>query len=199
MIVGITGRTGSGKTAAAKVFESYGAYMIDADKLGHKALLKTGTAYNEVVEAFGPGILAPDGEIYRKVLGRIVFSDAAKLTLLNRITHKHIARYIAEEISDAAFSPIKYKNAVLDAVLLYESGVYRFCNAVIAVVSGADKRRERIIARDGLCTEAANRRISIQEENNIDASKLADFLLENDGSYEDFIDQTKKLAEALFG
>jgi dephospho-CoA kinase len=118
---------------------------------------------------------------------------------LNRITHKHIARSIAEELAEAAFSPKRYGNAVLDAVLLYDSGVYRICNAVIAVVSGADKRLERIVARDGLCAEAANRRISIQQENNVDASRLSDYVLENDGSYEDFIARAKELAEVLIG
>ena len=81
MLIGITGGIGSGKSVLCDVARDMGFYVISADKIGHDILRKGSSAYNEVVEIFGEGILSENGEIDRKKLGRLVFSDKEKLML----------------------------------------------------------------------------------------------------------------------
>ena len=77
--VGLTGGLASGKTFVAACFESFGAHVIHADKLGHEILEPDGEAFDEVVEEFGDGILADDGSINRKKLAAVVFPAPEKL------------------------------------------------------------------------------------------------------------------------
>src|SRR4051794_35768254 len=74
-VIGLTGGIASGKSAVREMLEARGAYVIDADKLGHQAYVPGGDCYRDVVAAFGPAIVAADGQIDRKALGAKVFGD----------------------------------------------------------------------------------------------------------------------------
>ena len=89
-IVGLTGGFGSGKSFVASLFRGLGAKVVDADKLGHKALKKGSVAYKRVVAAFGKNILLPDLSISRKALAGKVFANKVNLEKLNRIVHPGI-------------------------------------------------------------------------------------------------------------
>ena len=94
--VGLTGGIGSGKSTAAAILADLGAYVIDADRVGH-AVYEPGTqGWLQVVTAFGDDIVGPDGTIDRKRLGGMVFSNAEELERLNGIVHPLIRTAVAD-------------------------------------------------------------------------------------------------------
>ncbi|OQB14185.1 MAG: Dephospho-CoA kinase [Firmicutes bacterium ADurb.Bin193] len=174
MIIGLTGGSGSGKTTLCRAALDLGYYVINADKVGHGILLKGGAAYNEIAESFGSEILAPDGEIDRKKLGSVVFSDGEKLLLLNRITHPKITAEIKNMIKD------RKGVVVIEAAALFESGFNKLCDIVIAVLAPEAERIRRISERDGLSIEDAAKRIKSQKSDEFYIEN-ADIIIENDG------------------
>lgn len=175
MLIGLTGGIGSGKSTLGRAAADLGFFVIDADKVGHNILLSGNPAYNEVVEHFGSGILSPSGEIDRKKLGAIVFSDSDKLKVLDQITHKRIAQAIDDMIKGC-----DNKNIVLEAAVLFESGMDKICDFIIAVVAPADQRAKRIAARDSLDEKRVMERMCSQKD---DAyyTERADMVIRNDG------------------
>ncbi|NXN71967.1 COASY synthase, partial [Himantopus himantopus] len=100
-VIGLTGGTGSGKTSIAKLLGQLGAFLIDADKLGHAIYVPGGPAYEQVVVAFGAEILNEDGTINRKVLGAKVFGNQERLKSLTDIVWPEMARMVKEQIREA--------------------------------------------------------------------------------------------------
>ena len=183
-VIGITGGTGAGKSVVSAYLKKRGATIIDADALSREITKEGGIALPEIDKAF-PGVIK-DGVLDRKALGRIVFSDSGKLSVLNEITHKYIKKLTEERIenSDGLI--------ILDAPLLFEAGEDKLCDKVIFVTADEDVRIKRIMARDNLSFEDA--------KNRVDARNLApimekcDLLIKNNGdvgfvekAVEDFI------------
>lgn len=178
MIIGLTGGIAAGKSTVARILASLGAYIINADKIGHNILDKNKNAYNDVKEEFGEIILKESGQIDRKKLGEIVFSDKAKLEKLESITHP----YIIEEIKYETKEKIKdYHHLVLDVPLLFETGLENIVDITWVVVCSYEKQIERISKRDGLSREEAKKRIAAQMETS-KKIKLADFVIYNNGT-----------------
>ncbi|NXX99872.1 COASY synthase, partial [Centropus bengalensis] len=100
-VIGLTGGTGSGKTSIAKLLGQLGAFLIDADKLGHAVYVPGGPAHEQVVAAFGAEILNEDGTINRKVLGAKVFGNPERLKSLTDIVWPEIAQMVKEQIREA--------------------------------------------------------------------------------------------------
>lgn len=137
LVVGIMGKIGSGKSTVAKMLETdYGFECLDADRFGHLALESEKGA---LIQAFGRGILGPDGSIDRKTFGSVVFSDPAKLSLLNSIVHPRIKRDISEIVRKA-----KNKKFVIDAALLFEIGLDELCDFIVSVESPVESVIERV-------------------------------------------------------
>ena len=135
-LVGIVGKVGSGKSTVAKILEEkYGFIHIDVDKLGHDALV---SEKNEIVSAFGTGILSEDGSVDRQKLGAVVFLHPDKLILLNSIVHPKMKRIVRETVLNS-----KNPLLVIDAALLFDMGLDDLCDFIIAV----DAPEEDIIAR----------------------------------------------------
>jgi dephospho-CoA kinase len=159
--VGLTGNIASGKSSAALFFAELGAHVIDADRVVH-LLLKSGTpVYRKIVDAFGEGVLSCAGEIDRRVLGRMVFSDAEKRLLLNSLTHPAVETEILRrivELEQSASSGI----IIVDAALMIETGGYRMYHRLIVVTCDPALQVSRLIARDGLTAEEAGARIASQ-------------------------------------
>lgn len=178
MIIGLTGGIAAGKSTVARILASLGAYIINADKIGHNILDKNKNAYNDVKEEFGEIIVKESGQIDRKKLGEIVFSDKAKLEKLESITHP----YIIEEIKYETKEKIKdYHHLVLDVPLLFETGLENIVDITWVVVCSYEKQIERISKRDGLSREEAKKRIAAQMETS-KKIKLADFVIYNNGT-----------------
>lgn len=174
-IIGITGTTGAGKSTVCEELEKRGAKIVDADRISHDVSRKNGTAFNEIVAAFGEEILENSGEIDRGRLAAIVFSDNDKLSMLNEITHKHIYDEMRNQILGSAADVV-----VLDVPLLFQSEFPFECDVTVAVVSSPQMRLERIMQRDGISRDAALLRIESQMSDSEYETK-ADICFKNDG------------------
>ncbi|HUT78567.1 MAG TPA: dephospho-CoA kinase [Polyangia bacterium] len=194
-IVGLTGGIASGKSTVARFLRQAGLPVIDADALGHLALAPDGAAYREVVDTFGTGILGVDGvSIDRRRLGALVFDDPQQRVVLEGITHPAIAALSRRglELIDERGGRL----AVYEAALLVETGMHRGLSGLIVVSCSLEHQLERVLARDGLDPAAAAARIASQFPL---AEKLAvaDWVIENNGTYEELAERTDALAESL--
>ncbi len=171
-VVGVTGGSGSGKSTICKALTSYGYIVLDADKIAREIVIPGEPALAEIIDAFGSAICQRDGSLNRKSLANIVFNDENSLQKLNAITHKYITQKIQERIN-------AQENAVfiIDAPLLYESGLDALCNVTIGVTANLEIRIERIINRDNLSDKEARMRLDAQDsiEQNL---KRVDFLMD---------------------
>ena len=179
ILAGLTGTIGSGKTLAASYFKELGAHIIDADALARELVCPGQPALAEIVEAFGAGVLSPDGSLDREKMAAIVFSDPAQKKTLESILHPRI---IAREME--AYQAIRRLDpcavVIVDAAVLIESGNYRNMDKVIVVAAGEEARAERAARRGGLSREEIEAREATQyclEEK----LKYADFVLDNRG------------------
>lgn len=162
-IIGLTGGTGSGKGFVSEMLKERHAYVMDTDKTAHEIILKGKPAYDEIVEYFGRSILDENGEIVRRRLGDIVFSDSEKLKVLNACTHKYIRLEVKKTIEEISPQTDKYTAIVLDAPMLAEAGITDICDDIWVVYADAEVRVKRIMERDGITEEQARNRIASQK------------------------------------
>ena len=159
-IIGLSGQSGAGKTTALQVLKQSGATVCDCDKVSREVMMKNTPCTKEIISYFGEDIASCDGEINRKKLGEIVFCDKAKLDKLTEITHRYIKAHIFDLIDDAKSKG--HDTFIIDAPLLFESGLDKICDITLAITAPKDARIERIIQRDGISKELAEKRISAQ-------------------------------------
>jgi len=171
ILFGITGASGAGKSYVSDIFRQNGFYIIDADKTGHNIIKKGRRAYYDIISEFGDIILMSDGEIDRRKLGSIVFSDKKRLDVLNKITHPQIRNEIYAEAD-------KHDICGVDGALLFECGIK--CSPVISVIADKDIRIKRIMKRDGISAEDAENRINSQKNNDFYIAN-SDFVIINNG------------------
>jgi len=98
LVIGLTGSIGTGKSEVARLLQALGAVVINADQVGHEAYRPNSDSWREVVKVFGEEILQPSGEIDRRKLGAVVFSDPEQLAKLNNIMHPRMARMVAQQL-----------------------------------------------------------------------------------------------------
>lgn len=158
-IIGITGGTGCGKTTALNELQAMGALVLDCDRVYHELLASSEALLKELDEAF-PGSFRA-GKVDTKELGKIVFKDEAKLSLLNKITHRHISLEIRRRLEEHAMKGGKL--AALDAIELISSGLGDVCLTTLAVLADRELRAERIMMRDGVNRDYALMRIDAQK------------------------------------
>ncbi|XP_063156813.1 bifunctional coenzyme A synthase [Candoia aspera] len=162
-VIGLTGGTGSGKSSVAQYLLHLGAFHLDMDSLGHNIYTPGGPVYEQVIEAFGPDILKEDGTINRKMLGAKVFGDQEQLKQLNSIMWPVMAQMAKEKIEEAGRQGKAV--CVLDAAMLLEAGWAEMVHEVWTAIIPEDEAIRRIIARDGLSSEAAKLRVQSQTSN----------------------------------
>jgi dephospho-CoA kinase len=192
--VGLTGGIASGKSTVARFFEELGIAVVDADQIAREVVRPGTTALRKIVEAFGEGVLLPDGTLNRPALGEIVFEDEAARKKLNQITHPRIAAVSAERILQASQKGGPY--VIYEAALLIENGIHKMLPVTILVAADPETQIRRVVERDGLGRESARARLSSQLslEEKRDA---CDIVIENDGTLEDLKARTKEVHEAL--
>lgn len=187
LILGITGSFGSGKTTVAGIFKSFGAQVIDADKLAHKITLPGTKIYKEITYVFGKGVLKQDKSIDRHKLGRIVFNNKRSLARLNKITHPEIIRIIKEKIKTS-----KAKLIILDAPLLLEAGLRSLTDKLIVVKAGRDWQITRVLNKMPLSKVEILKRIGCQMPLKFKV-RLADFVIDNNGTIGETEQQVKEV------
>jgi len=177
-LIGLTGNIACGKSTVLRQLARLGAYTIDADELIHEILRKGGLAYKPVLEEFGEGILGEDGEIDRRALARIVFSDPEKLRRLEEIEHPIVRRVIEEKISGASEEVV-----VLDAIKLIESGWADKCDSVWVVTCLREQQIDRLMRTRGYSREEAEMRVDAQSPQEAKVAR-ANVVIDNSGSLE---------------
>ena len=192
MIIGITGSSGAGKSTICELLEEkYDVKIINADKIAKK-LSKKGTNYIiDIIAKFGKDIVDEDGELKRKKLAEIIYNDLKKRMELNICTSKYIRKEIEKQIKEQ-----KGKTIIIDAPLLFESELNKLCDKVIGIVSAKELQIERIVARDNIDYEQAEKRLKAQSSNDFYKEKC-DIIIENDNNMQCLKDKIQEIAKLL--
>jgi dephospho-CoA kinase len=188
--LGLTGGIASGKTAVAAMLRELGFAVLDADSLAHKLIEPGEAAYDQVIQEFGPAILASDNRINRAKLAAIVFADAAKLARLNAILHPLVESIIHERFAEWSRNGTR-DAAFVEAALLVEAGYQKDLDGLVITWCRPEQQLERLRAR-GFSDEDARRRIAAQMPV-ADKLRYATEKIDCSGSLED----TRKQVEAL--
>lgn len=181
-VIGLTGGIASGKSLVSQMLAEHGALVIDADKVGHEAYRKDGGCYQAVVDAFGPDVVAADGEIDRKALGGKVFGDPAQRRRLEGIVWPWMKATMAERMAKirAEGTPV----IVLEAAVLIEADWIDITDQVWVVVVAPELARQRVVERNGLTPEQADARIAAQLTND-ERIRHAQVVIENSGTIDE--------------
>lgn len=161
VVVGLTGGLASGKTTVAKIFQSLGARIIDADELARAVVHPGKPAWRDIVKEFGRQVLAEDHTINRQALADIVFKSPKKLHVLQAIIHPRVAREQAKQVKSMRHED-PHAVIIYDAALLLEAGAHRRMDHVIVVTADRATQLTRACRRDGLTKAQALRRIKQQ-------------------------------------
>jgi dephospho-CoA kinase len=189
-VFGLTGGIGSGKGVVAQRFRERRLPVIDADQIAREVVAPGTPALAELVQAFGPVILEPDGSLNRPAVASRVFADAAERAKLNTITPPRVRELTAVRVAEYAAQgePL----VCYEVPLLVESGMADALRPLVVVAAPEGLQVERIMARDGATAEQARARIAAQLPL-ADKVKVADFVVENTGSLAD----AQKRADAV--
>ncbi len=159
-IIGLTGGIGSGKTTVAQFLKELGAVVIDADKVGHEVLRSDAEVCQEVVAAFGKGVLTPNDEISREKLGRMVFGAPESLPKLNMIMHPRIVERVGAQLEGYRKQGVRV--VVIEAPLLLEAGWASQVDEVWVTVASKATILKRLKGRTGLSEQESLERIHTQ-------------------------------------
>jgi len=188
--IGITGGIASGKSLVSQALLEKGYPVIDAD-VGARIVVEKGQpALQEICNAFGMQILLPNGELDRKRLGTLIFSDKRKRLQLNQIVHPYIREWMQSELE-------RYRGqgealVFLDIPLLFENNLEAMVDAVIVVDTRPSVQLERLMARNHLTREEAIKRI----ESGLSLAQKkarADFVIDNNSTRENTLSQLQKI------
>ena len=191
-VIGITGGTGSGKTTALNTLKELGAEVLDCDRVYHE-MLETDAQLLEAIEQRFPGTVSY-GALDRKELGSRVFSDPAALADLNSITHKFIDMEIERRLR--AYAMAGGELAAIDAIELFAGGQAKRCKKTLAVLADREIRLERIMSRDGIDRDYAQKRIDAQRPDSYFIENC-DYTLYNNGSQEGFAARCRNLFKEI--
>jgi len=193
--VGLTGSIAVGKSFVLGVLAEMGCRILDADATAREVVAPGTLGLNSLVDAFGSEILREDGALDRAALGAIVFSNEEKRRLLNSILHPFIIAAQDDQIR-------RWETedpggiAVVDAALMIESGGYRRFDKLIVVHCRRDVQLERLISRDGLSPQEAEKRIAAQMPQE-EKMKYANFLIDTSPGFESARTQTETVFRQL--
>lgn len=191
-VIGITGSSGSGKTTVCKIIKKiYNSEILDADKVAKELSNDVNSDYyREMVKLFGKECLLEDNMLNRKKIAEIIYQDEAKRESLNNLTFNYVVKKMKKDLSE-----IKDKDLVIiDAPLLYEAGVDKLCDKVIAIIAEKSNKVKRICLRDGIDELFAKKRLLIQNEDDFYINK-ADYVIYNNKDFKELEESIKKVLE----
>jgi dephospho-CoA kinase len=190
--VGLTGSIAVGKSFVLSVLRELGCATFDADKIAHAMMTPGLPAYQDIVREFGGEVLSEDGSIDRAKLGVIVFADEARRKRLNEIVHPRVIEEQNRLLREAqASNPDGI--AVIDAALIIESGGYKRFDKLIVAYCGREIQIERLMRRNTITREDAERRIAAQMSSD-EKRRYADFEIDTSGTF----DQTRQRVTEVF-
>ncbi|KAI8871718.1 CoaE-domain-containing protein [Ramicandelaber brevisporus] len=206
-LVGLTGGISTGKSTVSRQLAEAGVPLVDADVIARQVVEPGRYAYNQIVRHFGDSVLLPSGDdsdddaaagsnnarliqrpIDRAALGRIIFADPEKRKLLNKCTHPAIRLEIARQILVHYMSGARL--VVLDAPLLFESGIDRFMHLNVVIACSETVQLERLMKRDGIDEASALQKINAQMALD-EKRRRADIVVENDGTLEELKEEVR--------
>ncbi|MFG2288088.1 dephospho-CoA kinase [Streptomyces sp. NPDC048595] len=190
--VGLTGGIGAGKSEVSRLLSSYGAVIVDADKIAREVVEPGTPGLAAVVEEFGDGVLTPEGTLDRPKLGGIVFADPEKLKALNAIVHPLVGARSAELEASAGPEAV----VVHDVPLLTENGLAPLYDLVVVVDAAPQTQLDRLVRLRGMAEDEAKSRMAAQATR---AQRLAvaDLVIDNDGPLEALEPQVRAVWERL--
>lgn len=159
-VIGLTGGIATGKSSVARFFTDHGITVIDADRLARDAVSPDSPALARIVSTFGQGVLMNDGTLDRKRLGEIIFSSPEKRRQLENILHPEIRKQAEEQIAQAAAAG--QKHVIYMAPLLIEAGATDRVDAIWVVTVRPEIQLQRLMQRDGISLDQAQRMIASQ-------------------------------------
>lgn len=192
-ILGLTGGSGTGKSAACTAFARLGCGVIDADATYRTLCNTCEPMLKEIQNVFGD-VFSTDGKLDRKKLGAIVFADAQKLQQLNAITHPYIRQ--AARDAFAAYSKRGCLLCIYDAPVLFEGQMETLCDKTCAVLAARNTRIARIVARDAITEEYAALRIDAQKDDAFYRERC-DYIVQNDADLDTLYTQVRKIYEDM--
>jgi len=197
-IIGLTGNIACGKSTVVAELQRLGAHVIDADQVTRLLQQPGQSVYDSIVATFGTHILQPDGQINRRALGEIVFTDVTKLRTLEALIHPAVHHYITQWLADLPIgTPQKPVVAVIDAIKLIESGWPAICDAVWVVTAPRDQQIERLCRTRNMSHAEAVTRIDAQAPQ-ADKVAVADVVISNQGDIATTLQQVLVHWQAIF-
>jgi dephospho-CoA kinase len=189
LLVGLTGGIGSGKSTVARLLERRGAAVIDADQLARDAVAKGTPGFDRVIDAFGRGVVTPDGDLDRSALANRIFSDPAQKAALEAIVHPEVARRFSDQVE--AFRATD-RIVVYVTPLLVELGLAPAFDVVVVVTASPHLRVSRVASDRGLSPDEVRGRLAVQATDE-QRAEVADVLIDNDGSLAELEPQVDRL------
>ncbi|KAF0369014.1 dephospho-CoA kinase [Pediococcus acidilactici] len=177
-ILGLTGGIAMGKSTISNFLRDKGIPIVDADEIAH-AVLEFKAVKVQLVKAFGTPILNEQKQVDRKQLGKIVFGESKKLGELNQIVQPVIRQEIIRQLKSFTTEPV----VVLDAPVLFEQGYETLVDCIMVVSTTPAEQLRRLVERDHLTREDAQKRIDAQMPIEI-KQKKADVTIDSSGSIE---------------
>lgn len=190
--VGLTGGIGAGKSEVSRLLASYGAVVVDADKIAREVVEPGSAGLAAVVAEFGAEILTPEGTLDRPKLGSIVFADPARLQALNAIVHPLVGRRSAE--LEAAAGPADI--VVHDVPLLTENALAGLYDLVVVVDASPGTQLDRLVRLRGMAEGEARSRMAAQATRE-QRLAVADVVIDNDGPLDALEPQVKRVWQDL--
>ena len=194
-IIAVTGGIASGKSLVLNTFMNLGAFVIDCDILSREAVIPCSKAWWKIVDVFGKAICRHDLEIDRKKLGGIVFNDSSKRKILEQIIHPEVRRKCTERI-EAIKTMAPNAFVVIDVPLLIETGLQKEFDTVIVVYVSANTQIRRLMDRDGITEEEAQKMVALQIPL-AEKRTFADYIINNDGTREETEMQVRMLFDTF--
>jgi dephospho-CoA kinase len=191
-VIGLTGNIATGKSVVRKMLEHLGAYGIDADALGHRAIAPDAPGYKAVVDTFGKWILAPDRQVDRAKLARIVFTDPDALIQLEAIVHPLVRQAV-----DLLIRRSSQKVIVVEAIKLIEGPLRQACDTIWVTYAPKEVQISRLTRKRGMSTAVAHQRVNSQPPQN-EKVKVANTVIRNENSFEDTWNQVSSAWQSLF-
>ncbi len=190
--IGLTGNIATGKSVVRKMLEHLGAYGIDADALGHRAIARDAPGYQPVLDTFGRWIIGPDGQIDRSKLARLVFANPDALSRLEAIVHPLVGQAV-----DILIRRSSQKVIVIEAIKLIESGLVARCDSLWVSSASQEIQLARLMQKRGMDEATARLRIQSQPDPQQKIG-LANVVIRNEGSFEETWMHVLKAWQSIF-